>query len=284
VGPGCGSGCPVGRGVGPGARWAGANEPYLGSEYVQDIVQFAIVMARRVCSGGHQDPFSGHSTAADLEHLDADLFVEVQILRPYPAALDVLRHISEPIQSATDRAVVHVTAIDRIVALAGMSQAVMVVVLVGTLVEAEIVGEQDDLAPHRIGDALEGPEVAVHVEVEVDRVCAQRLEEPGPCHIVYMGYGRYADLELRELTFDDLNQVGDGHGNAVDADAADPVQVLEQFPMGSPVPLHVAHAGSVQKAVELEAGAGTVPIRFYLLIRTSGPAATTVPSDLSPTV
>jgi hypothetical protein len=58
----------------------------------------------------------------------------VYILRPYPAALDVLRDITEPVQSTANYTIVHIAAVKWVVALTGMSQAIMVVIFVGALV------------------------------------------------------------------------------------------------------------------------------------------------------
>jgi hypothetical protein len=103
----------------------------------------------------------------------------LDILGPYPAALNDLRNITQPVQSATKYAIVYVVSSDRVIILTGMPQPIMVIIFVGTLVQAQIVCKYGEFATHRVSDSLECPKAPIYVDVQSNRIGAQGLKEFG---------------------------------------------------------------------------------------------------------
>jgi hypothetical protein len=79
----------------------------------------------------------------------------VYIFRPYPTSFNKLGGVIEPVQATLERAVVYIVTVKRIVALAGMPQSVVVIVLIRTLIKTKGVGHHPKLTVYSTSNSLE---------------------------------------------------------------------------------------------------------------------------------
>jgi hypothetical protein len=77
------------------------------------------------------------------------------VFRSYPTRFNKLRGITDTAQSTVKYTVIHIEAIKRVVALTGMPQGIVVIVLVRTLIETTGVCQYTEFTVYRISNSLE---------------------------------------------------------------------------------------------------------------------------------
>jgi len=175
----------------------------------------------------------------------------MQVLRANPAGGDQPRGVLKAPHVALQQRIVDEEAA---IGGRGVGESVLVLDLEGAVGLAEVIGDEDQIALHRLADAGQLAEVAVDGEgLQVDGVGPQLLPVLSPFHRVHLGVDANLDLEVRVALLDDLQQVGQHDGDCVHLDLAQPIQQLVESPLKGPGPLLVAQAGRVQEVVELHA-------------------------------
>jgi hypothetical protein len=218
-------------------------------EEIQDV---SIVTA--VLIGPHMLEKEGgpFETLCDFEMLVTDLFIMGDIFRPYPGRFQELYRVGQFAIKAEIAGILEIAVIFFLSLPGGMAIMIDMLVIVGTLPEADVVDDQFEIALEGLSDRFQGFEFPVDMFINDDLLDSHIFILEGFSDRIDTGRGRDLHLQTGKAFSYQIDEIGDAHRDRIGSRPINPFQKLDKLSISLLGILEVSKTRGIQEVTELQ--------------------------------